>query len=131
MYADCINISNHTSICHLNRPFHVYFQLIKSFYNKTYTERNGEPVDDYSVLFLWSITTAIYFPGGMMGAYIAGFLADRLGRYVDSSSVWVWTLQYNPYYQNYLGQRLILYRFTVQIYSNSDNRVVWIIESNK
>ena len=56
-------------------------QLIKSFYNHTYTERRGEPVDDYSILFLWSITTAIYFPGGMMGAYIAGFLADKVGRY--------------------------------------------------
>jgi len=54
-------------------------QLIKSFYNSTYTRRAGH-IDDYMLTFLWSLTTAIYLPGGMIGAFSAGYLADRIGR---------------------------------------------------
>ncbi|ELT98295.1 hypothetical protein CAPTEDRAFT_170630, partial [Capitella teleta] len=62
----------------LNQPA----QLIRDFYNRTYTERweMDEPIDDYTIMFLWSITTALFLPGGMIGAFSAGFLADRVGR---------------------------------------------------
>jgi len=56
-------------------------QLIKDFYNVTYTNRTGV-IDDYTLTFLWSLTTAIYLPGGMIGAFSAGYLADRIGRCV-------------------------------------------------
>ena len=54
-------------------------QLIKDFYNVTYTNRTGN-MDDYMLTFLWSLTTAMYLPGGMIGAFSAGYLADRIGR---------------------------------------------------
>jgi len=54
-------------------------QLIKNFYNMTYASRTGN-IDDYMLTFLWSLTTAIYLPGGMIGAFSIGYLADRIGR---------------------------------------------------
>ena len=57
----------------------VCLQLIKSFYNETYTERLGQ-IETSVVTLLWSLTTALYFPGGMIGAFAAGFLADKVGR---------------------------------------------------
>ena len=56
-------------------------QLIKEFYNETYTARSGH-IDDYMLTFLWSLTTAIALPGGMIGAFSAGYVADKLGRCV-------------------------------------------------
>ena len=32
--------------------------------------------------FLWSLTTAIFIPGGMLGSFLGGWLADKLGRLV-------------------------------------------------
>ena len=58
-----------------------YFQFIKQFYNETYTARKGEFDENYLTL-LWSLTTAMFLPGGMIGAYTAGFIADKLGRYI-------------------------------------------------
>ena len=78
-------------------------QLIKAFYNQTYTERYGgfynETVrvkhgNSYNVTYvekywsvtpetltiLWSLTTALFIPGGMGGAFLGGILADKLGR---------------------------------------------------
>ncbi|CAD5118890.1 DgyrCDS7564 [Dimorphilus gyrociliatus] len=54
--------------------------LIKSFYNETYVERNNQPISDASLTFLWSLTTALFLPGGMIGAFSAGFIADKIGR---------------------------------------------------
>lgn len=59
-----------------------FLQLILQFYNETYTERLGS-FDDYTLMFLWSLTTALALPGGMIGAYVAGYIADSVGRYRD------------------------------------------------
>jgi SP family facilitated glucose transporter-like MFS transporter 1 len=60
----------------LNNPV----DLIRTFYNQTYSKRFGEPVSEHMLTFLWSLTTTIFIPGGMIGAFSAGFLADRIGR---------------------------------------------------
>ena len=57
----------------------VSFQLIKDFYRTTYTERYGS-VSEGTITVLWSLTNAIFIPGGMAGAFLGGFIADRLGR---------------------------------------------------
>lgn len=62
----------------LNQPS----QHIKSFYNATYNaRRNGVPLDPMHITLLWSFTIAVMFiPGGIVGAYIGGWLADAVGR---------------------------------------------------
>jgi len=42
----------------------------------------GDIPDSYTLTFLWSLTTTVFVIGGMIGAYSAGFVADRLGRLV-------------------------------------------------
>jgi len=71
-------------------------QHIQNFYNKTYSARrasnlqvstgNGTTtapssgLDDFTLTFLWSLTTTLFVIGGMFGAYLGGFLANRVGR---------------------------------------------------
>ena len=57
-----------------------YPQKIESFYIKTYEERTGRSVSAETVTMLSSLATAIFIPGGFLGAIMGGFLADRLGR---------------------------------------------------
>ena len=73
-------------------------QHIKNFYNQTYGARranqsqvstvNGTTaqqsigIDDFTLTFLWSLTTTLYVIGGMCGAFFAGFVANRVGRQV-------------------------------------------------
>lgn len=59
----------------LNQPS----KLIKEFYNETYVDRFGDVSDQY-VTFTISLTTALFIPGGMIGAFLGGLLADKFGR---------------------------------------------------
>jgi len=56
-------------------------QLIKDFYNTTYGGRYGN-FSASSVTLTWSLTTALFIPGGMIGAFLGGWLADKIGRSV-------------------------------------------------
>jgi len=50
------------------------------FYNETYYERDGVRLSQDSLIMLWSLTTAIFFPGGIIGSLLGGWLADAIGR---------------------------------------------------
>ena len=54
-------------------------QLIKDFYSDTYINRHGN-VSDSTITLTWSLTTALFIPGGMVGAFLGGWLADNIGR---------------------------------------------------
>jgi len=62
------------------------FQLIKDFYNATYLSRYGN-FSDSGVTLTWSLTTALFIPGGMIGAFLGGWLADKIGRLIHRSAV--------------------------------------------
>jgi len=56
------------------------WQLIVDFFNETYRARSGADVDDASLTMLWSLTTALFIPGGIIGSLLGGWLADKIGR---------------------------------------------------
>jgi len=60
---------------------HVLPQLIIDFYNETYGERYDEHLSEDTLMNLWSLTTALFLPGGMIGSLLGGWLADAIGRY--------------------------------------------------
>ena len=39
-----------------------------------------EIIDDYTLTFLWSLTTTLFVIGGMIGSYLAGFMANKIGQ---------------------------------------------------
>jgi len=59
----------------------IVLQLIKEFYNTTYLGRYGN-FSEASMTVTWSLTTALFIPGGMIGAFLGGWLADKIGRFV-------------------------------------------------
>ena len=60
--------------------------MIKTFYNETYVERYGS-VSASTVKFTWALTTALFIPGGMIGSFLGGWLADVIGRLFKSPDV--------------------------------------------
>lgn len=55
-------------------------QVLKSFYNQTYFERYGVPLDGNTLLLLWSCTVSMFPLGGLLGSLGVGLLVDRCGR---------------------------------------------------
>jgi len=55
--------------------------LIVDFFNETYRQRYGGDVSAESLTMLWSLTTALFIPGGIIGSLLGGWLADAIGRY--------------------------------------------------
>ncbi|XP_036407155.1 solute carrier family 2, facilitated glucose transporter member 9 [Megalops cyprinoides] len=53
---------------------------IKSFYNRTWLERYGEPMGAETITLLWSITVSIFAIGGLLGALGVSVLIKVLGR---------------------------------------------------
>nr|XP_054769179.1 solute carrier family 2, facilitated glucose transporter member 1-like [Lytechinus pictus] len=53
---------------------------MQDFYNQSNYDRNGEPLSDTGVLWLWSTTVSVWCIGGALGALVGGYLSDGLGR---------------------------------------------------
>uniref|UniRef100_A0A3B4ARX2 Major facilitator superfamily (MFS) profile domain-containing protein n=1 Tax=Periophthalmus magnuspinnatus TaxID=409849 RepID=A0A3B4ARX2_9GOBI len=54
--------------------------FIKSFYNRTWVERYGEPIGMETLTLLWSITVSIFSIGGLVGALSVSLIIKVLGR---------------------------------------------------
>ncbi|XP_019745850.1 solute carrier family 2, facilitated glucose transporter member 1-like [Hippocampus comes] len=55
-------------------------QKLRAFFNDTWMERYGEPIDAGVCTIVWSVTVAIFSMGGMAGSFSVGVMADRFGR---------------------------------------------------
>jgi len=69
--------------CRLVFLLFMWTQFIVDFYNETYGERQGAPVTEGTLTLMWSLTTALFIPGGMIGSFLAGWLADKIGRWIS------------------------------------------------
>lgn len=56
------------------------FSSNKSYGFERKPELSTDCVSNDLLTLLWQFTTAIFIPGGMIGAFSSGFVADRLGR---------------------------------------------------
>jgi len=50
-----------------------------AFHTDTYTDRYGS-VTQSTIDITWALTTALFIPGGMIGSFLGGWLADIIGR---------------------------------------------------
>lgn len=64
-------------------PFSLVLQYIKTFYNKTWFERYGEPIGAETVTLLWSVTVSIFAIGGLLGALSVSSVIRIMGRWVN------------------------------------------------
>uniref|UniRef100_A0A672FLU8 Solute carrier family 2, facilitated glucose transporter member 5 n=1 Tax=Salarias fasciatus TaxID=181472 RepID=A0A672FLU8_SALFA len=55
-------------------------QHMQLFYNATYMERYGTPMDSNLLTLLWSLSVSMYPLGGFFGSLIVAPLVNRLGR---------------------------------------------------
>ncbi|XP_078277213.1 solute carrier family 2, facilitated glucose transporter member 11-like [Rhinoraja longicauda] len=55
-------------------------EYIKAFINETWIDRYDTPLQEYSLMLLWSFIVAVYPVGGFVGAQFAAVLTVRYGR---------------------------------------------------
>ncbi|XP_012860777.1 solute carrier family 2, facilitated glucose transporter member 7 [Echinops telfairi] len=55
-------------------------KVLKAFYNETYFERHGAPMDEKVTLLLWACTVSMFPLGGLLGSLVVGLLVDKCGR---------------------------------------------------
>uniref|UniRef100_UPI00398F6EE4 solute carrier family 2, facilitated glucose transporter member 11-like n=1 Tax=Pristiophorus japonicus TaxID=55135 RepID=UPI00398F6EE4 len=55
-------------------------EYIKNFINATWYERHGTPLQEYSLMLLWSFIVSVYPVGGLVGAQFAAVLTAKYGR---------------------------------------------------
>ncbi|XP_026538664.1 solute carrier family 2, facilitated glucose transporter member 11-like [Notechis scutatus] len=53
---------------------------IKRFMNETWLERTGSPLNEKTLLFLWSFAVSVYGIGGVLGCLCSGFLIMKYGK---------------------------------------------------
>nr|XP_046251997.1 solute carrier family 2, facilitated glucose transporter member 1a [Scatophagus argus] len=54
--------------------------FMQQFYNTTYTERFGTPIEDNFLTLLWSLSVSMYPLGGFFGSLMVAPLVNNLGR---------------------------------------------------
>lgn len=54
--------------------------FIRQFYNTTYVERYGRPMEDSFLTLLWSLSVSMYPLGGLFGSLMVAPLVNKLGR---------------------------------------------------
>lgn len=62
----------------------VSFQYMQDFYNRTYLDRTGVPMDSSFQTLLWSLTVSMFPLGGFFGSLMVWPLVNRCGRYVGA-----------------------------------------------
>lgn len=60
----------------------ISFQYMQDFYNQTYFNRTGVPMDSGFQTLLWSLTVSMYPLGGFFGSLMVWPLVNNCGRYV-------------------------------------------------
>ncbi|XP_025768417.1 LOW QUALITY PROTEIN: solute carrier family 2, facilitated glucose transporter member 5-like [Puma concolor] len=55
-------------------------QFMKTFYNKTYYERNNGYMDEFALTLLWSVSVSMFPFGGFVGSLMVGPLVNNFGR---------------------------------------------------
>lgn len=60
----------------------VLFQFMQEFYNRTYLDRNGVPMDSSFQTLLWSLTVSMFPLGGFFGSLMVWPMVNNCGRYV-------------------------------------------------
>uniref|UniRef100_A0A8C9KZC9 Solute carrier family 2, facilitated glucose transporter member 5 n=1 Tax=Panthera tigris altaica TaxID=74533 RepID=A0A8C9KZC9_PANTA len=55
-------------------------QFMKTFYNKTYYERNNDYMDEFALTLLWSVSVSMFPFGGFVGSLMVGPLVNNFGR---------------------------------------------------
>ncbi|XP_060633977.2 solute carrier family 2, facilitated glucose transporter member 3-like [Anolis sagrei] len=55
-------------------------EIIKNFFNETWTYRTGKPISENLKTSLWSLCVAIFPIGGMAGSFSVGLFVNRFGR---------------------------------------------------
>ncbi|XP_072531924.1 solute carrier family 2, facilitated glucose transporter member 3a [Salminus brasiliensis] len=55
-------------------------QKLQAFFNETWVQRYGKPIEPGVCTFVWSLAVAIFSVGGMVGSFSVGVVADKFGR---------------------------------------------------
>uniref|UniRef100_A0A8C6YHE9 Major facilitator superfamily (MFS) profile domain-containing protein n=1 Tax=Naja naja TaxID=35670 RepID=A0A8C6YHE9_NAJNA len=55
-------------------------EYIKRFMNETWLERTGAPLNEKTLLFLWSFAVSVYGVGGVLGCLCSGYLIVKYGK---------------------------------------------------
>ncbi|XP_043828562.1 solute carrier family 2, facilitated glucose transporter member 9 isoform X2 [Dromiciops gliroides] len=55
-------------------------RYIKTFYNDTWGKRQGHPINDNTLMLLWSVTVSIFAIGGLVGTMMVTPIGKVLGR---------------------------------------------------
>lgn len=56
------------------------FQYMQDFYNKTYLDRHGVPMDGSFQTLLWSLTVSMFPLGGLFGSLMVWPMVNNCGR---------------------------------------------------